>query len=183
MRRAAACALLAACALTSKAEPRELRYFAPPVTAEPAPSGAACARVRIASRETGAGDRLEIARRTSQVEVVPYDTLRWTEPPDAYVRRAVSDALFARAIEPAASGAALVLDVEVASFEQGERGGEVALRFELRDDRRVIARGEVRAARAAAGDTIEAAVAAIGQALAATSDELADRVVAAACPR
>ncbi|HTR50347.1 MAG TPA: ABC-type transport auxiliary lipoprotein family protein [Kofleriaceae bacterium] len=183
MKRLVALCLLSACALTSKSAPRELRYFAPELAAKPAFTGAPCARVRLGRFSADAGLRLAIERRNSPVELVPSDTLRWADPPEIYARRAIANALFARPIEQAVTGPALVFDVEVTGFEQVGQAGVVALHFELRDDRRAVARGDIRAVRPASNATIEAFVQSIGGALATASDELADRVVSAACPR
>lgn len=178
----ASLALAAGCALTSKAEPRELRYFTIEATAA-APSGPVCGPLRLGRITAGTYLERAIEHRISPVELVPYDTLRWSEPPATYVRRAISRAVFAQGVEQAVGGAAPVLDVEVVAFEESARGGgRVELRYELRDERRVLASGVVGAERAARAAGIEATVVAIGDALAATSDELAIRVGAASCP-
>lgn len=182
-----ALAALASCALTSKAPPREQRYFA--VTT---PTGAAAvqapgARLRLGRVTASAHLRYPIEHRTSEVEIAPYETLRWTELPDAYVRRSLAHALYeARPFEQATGGAAPALDVEILAFEEiarpGHRGGRVRLRYELHDDRRVVARGVVTIERDATGPSIDAVVPAIGSALDAATAELADRVGAAITP-
>lgn len=190
MTRALAIALiwlpLAACALTSRSSPRELRYFSPeaadPAAAPPrtaAPVGRPTLRL---GRIWPAADlRYEIVHRDSPVEVTPYETLRWTEPPDAYVRRALVRALFeAHAIDQVVGGPAPTLDVEVVSFEEtvhgARHGGRVELRYELHDEARVLARGTIAIERAATGPQIEAVVAAIGAAMTAAAAQLADRI-------
>jgi hypothetical protein len=55
------------------------------------------------------------------------------------------------------------------------------MRYELRDSRQVIASGDATAVRPAADPAIAAVVVAIGAALTAASDQLAERVVDAAC--
>ncbi len=177
---------LSACALTSKAEPRELRFFAPELAEVTPAVGEPCARVRLDRVTAGSELRLAIERRVSNVELEPYETLRWIEAPDAYARRAVARALFARPLAEAITGPSLVLDIDVTAFEElahaGHHAGVVALHYELRDDREVIARGDVRDERPAADASIEAVVRAIGEALIASGDDLAGRIVAAACP-
>ncbi len=188
MTRAAWAGLLAmsACALTSKAEPRELRYFAPELAAPASTAGEPCARLRIGRVTAGSELQLAIERRLSPVELQPYETLRWMETPDAYARRAVARAVFARPLAEAITGPSLVLDVDVTAFEElvhaGHHAGVVALHYELRDDRQVIARGDVRNERPATDASIEAVVGAIAGALMASGDDIAGRVVTAACP-
>ena len=177
-------AVLASCALTSKSAPVELRYFTPPAAAAeraPAPDVTSRARVRLGRVTPSAHLRYAIVHRESAVEVAPYETLRWTESPDAYVRRALSRALFeAHPLDQAVGGAAPTLDVEIVAFEQvHQTAGRVELRYVLHDDRAVIARGRIAIEQPAGGAAIEQVVAAIGAALDRASAELADRVVAA----
>ena len=174
---------LAGCALTSKSEPRELRYFSPQIAEADAVAGAPCGRVRLGRIVANDQLRLPIERRVSAVELVPYDTLRWTERPEVFARRAIARAVYAQPIEQAVGGQGLTLDVELAGFEEVARGGRVALHYAVRDEVRVVATGTIDVERPSRAATIEATVVAIGEALAAASDELARRVVAAACPR
>jgi len=177
-------AALAGCALTSKAPPRELRYFAPSPVVATTPAAtpvARAARVRLGRITASAHLRYPIEHRTSEVEITPYETLRWTELPDAYVRRSLSRALFeARPLEQAIGGSAATLDVEILAFEEvtraGRSAGRVHLRYELRDDRRVLAHDRVVIERAAADPSIDQVVVAIGAAMEAATAELADRV-------
>jgi ABC-type uncharacterized transport system auxiliary subunit len=182
---AASLAVLAACALTSRSEPRELRSFAPELASPASFVGPTCARIRIGRIVAASSLRLAIQRRVSPVELQAYETLRWTEPPDSYARRALVRALFARPLEQVVTGPALVLDVEVVAFEEvvdsTSRAGRVALRYELRNTQHVVARGEAAIVRPASATAIDAVVAAIGNALTAASEQLADQVVAAAC--
>ena len=178
-------ALVAACALTSRSEPRQLRYFAPELSPRVAFAGTPCARIRLGRAVAGSGLRQAIERRVSPIELERYETLRWTESPEVYARRAIAGALFARPLAQAVAGPAPVLDVEVTAFEEVVRGasraGRVVLRYQLRDERQVVTRGEAAAEYPATSTTIDTVVVAIGAALAASSDELAGRVVAAAC--
>lgn len=190
---AAALALLAACALTSRSEPRELRYFAPALAPAAAPVGPTCGRIRLGRIVAVSNLRLAIQRRIAPVELAAYDTLRWTEPPESYARRALVRALFARPLEQVLTGPALVIDVELVAFEEVVRpdgradgrsagpAGRVALRYELRDPQHVVARGDADVTRPARGAAIDAVVDAIGEALTAATDQVADRVVGEAC--
>lgn len=176
--------LLAGCALTSKASPRELRYFAPP-SHEPAgkqSATAAGAPVRLGRIVATSLLRTRILHRDSEVEVAPYATLRWTDEPEVYVRRALGRALFdSHGLEQATDPRAPTLDIDVLAFEETRHGlkraGRVELRYQLYDEQRVIAHGTVAIERDAA-QGIEGVVAAIGGALDAVSAEIASRVAA-----
>jgi ABC-type uncharacterized transport system auxiliary subunit len=183
------------CALSSKATPLELHYFSPEL-ALPAPAPAAApteparaARLPLKLGRVSASDHLRyrIVHRDSQVALELYDTLRWTEPPDDYVRRALGRALFdARPCEQAVAGRAPALEVEVTAFEDviaaGHHAGRVQLHYQLHDERVVLSRGVVTVDRPASGPEIERVVTAIGQAMDAATAELADRVVARLAP-
>ncbi|HEX3759373.1 MAG TPA: ABC-type transport auxiliary lipoprotein family protein, partial [Kofleriaceae bacterium] len=143
---------LAGCALSSKAKPLELHYFSaePPVAAAAAQRAPAATAPRLRLGVVTAADylRFRIVHRDSAQSVNPYETLRWTEAPREYVRRALGRALFdTGAVAQVIGGAAPVLDVEVTAFEEvvrpGGHTGRVELRYELRDDRVVVARGVV----------------------------------------
>jgi ABC-type uncharacterized transport system auxiliary subunit len=181
MRRLA-CILLAGCALTSGPKPpQEIRYFTPEHAGrvETARRPTATLRLRL-DRISSADDlRLRILHRDSPIEVTPYETLRWTEEPEAFVRRALTRALFDdRPIEEVVSGAAPALEVEIVGFEEVtyRQSGRVELRYELHDDRTTIARGTIAIERRARSGQIEAVVEAIRAALDAATNELADRV-------
>jgi uncharacterized lipoprotein YmbA len=183
--RALAALVLAGCALTSRAAPRELRYFTAEAPTPAATQTAPRAQLRLGRISASANLRYAIVRRTSAVEVTPYETLRWTELPDAYVRRALDRALFdERPLTQVVSGDAPTLEVEVIAFEETARhGGLVTLRYELRDDRSVIARGTVSAERPAGSPAIEAVVEAIRAAMIAATEDLAGRVEGALLQR
>jgi ABC-type uncharacterized transport system auxiliary subunit len=172
--------LLASCALTSRSRPLELRYFAPPTHPIAIGSNAAPVALRLGRITPSSLLRAKIVHRDSEVELVPYETMRWSEEPETYVRRALVRALFdTRAFEQAVGGDAATLDVDVLSFEEARhdnhRFGRVVLQYQLRDDRRVVAHGTVEIERPA-GAGIEGAVAAIGDALDAATAELAKRI-------
>jgi ABC-type uncharacterized transport system auxiliary subunit len=183
--RGLVCVVLAGCALTrGPSPPREIRTFTPEPAehVEAAPRPAPTLHLRLGRISSAADLRLRILHRDSPIEVTPYETLRWTEEPEAYVRRALSRALFDdRPIEEIVSGAAPTLEVEVIGFEEitYRHAGRVALRYELHDDRTTIARGTVAIERRARSANIEAIVEAIHGALDAATNELADRVEAA----
>jgi ABC-type uncharacterized transport system auxiliary subunit len=172
--------VFAGCSLLSKAPPRELRYFTPEKveSAPAAPSNKI--QLRLGRVRPAELLRTRILHRQSPVEVQEYDMLRWTEPPDAYVRRALARALFDGAgFVQVVGGLVPTLDVDVVAFEQDGAGGRVQLHYLLTDDRQVLASGDVVAERPATGTSIEAAVAAIGAAMNAASAEVASRIATA----
>ena len=176
--------LLPACALTTKAPPIDLRYFSPEgVTATVSRRQAAqgAIRLRLGRVASSANLRDRIVHRDSEFEVREYETLRWTEDPEVYVQRAMANALFdGRELEQAVSGPLPTLDVDVIAFEEVRsgvtRGGRVALRYELRDDYRVLGAGVVVAERPATSNGVEQIISAIAGALTAATSQLADEV-------
>ena len=187
--KALGCLALASCALTSKSAPLELRYFSPQTGLEPAAArtGPARARLRLGRLTTSAHLRYAIVHRDSAVESAPYQTLRWTETPDVYVRRSLVHELFdLRRVEQVLEGDAPALDVELVGFEEVVHGarhaGRVEVRYELHDDHRVIARGVAAVERAANGADIEHVVSAIASAMTAVTADVADRTMAELCP-
>ena len=176
-------ALLAGCALTSKAKPLEVHYFAPVPThaAQPA-ARVASGRVRLGRVTASSYLRYRIAQRWSPVEVSLSDSLRWTEQPEDYARRALARELFAsRGVDQAVTGDALTLSVEVTQFDDVVRGGRhfgcVQLHYELDDDHDVLASGVITVERPAASSDMTRVVPAIADALEAATSQVADRVV------
>lgn len=177
-------AVLAACALTSKAKPLDIHYFAPvPTHVAPPAARAAGGRVRLGRITASSYLRYRIAQRWSPVEVSLSDSLRWTEEPEDYARRALERALFAsRGVDQAVTGDALTLSVEVTQFDDVVRGGRhfgcVQLHYKLDDDHDVIASGVITVERPAASGDMAQVVPAIADALEAATSQVADRVVA-----
>ena len=175
------------CALLSNPSPQQLRYFTPTSTLTPASSTTSSSAAPIAQLRLGPVTasnylRYPIEHRASAVEVAPYQTLRWTELPEAYVQRSLASALFeARPLEQAVDATGPELDIEVLGFEEveraGQRVGRVQFAYKLIDAHGILASGLVTVERDAAHPTISAVVIAIGQAMDAASSELADRVI------
>ena len=88
-----------ACALTSKADLVETRYFSPErvkPAAETTPRTAASRgtlELRLGRVSSGPSLRERIAYRDAAYELGYYDDLRWTERPETYVRRGLGHAL------------------------------------------------------------------------------------------
>lgn len=184
--RAIVCAcLLGGCVLTSKAAPLEVRYFSPeridatPATRQTQPP---VGRLRLGRLTSSANLRYPIVHRESAVELATYETRRWTENPEDYVRRSLSRALFGDGLlEEVVGGAAVTLDVELVAFEEVRAGnrhfGRVQLGYRLHDERSVLESGIVTVERDARGAEFEPVIAAIGSAMDAATSELAAKVV------
>lgn len=132
-----------ACALTSKAEPLTPRYFSPEQESAAAPAEPASVPVELRLGEVVAAAHLEerIAYRPSEGELGYHESWRWTEPPQAYLRRALARELFERrGLVRVVSGNAPTLNVELTSFEE-LRAEPARARVELS----IVLRGERRA--------------------------------------
>jgi cholesterol transport system auxiliary component len=183
--RAALIALLlvsAGCALTSKAAPVDIRYFAIDAGRTPPPrTQAREAPELVLGRVTSSAFlRNPIVVRRSDYEIDVHDNWRWTEYPEEYVRRSLAHTLFegGRFVQ-GLSGNIPTLDVELIAFEEVVRGDAHAARIELayrlHDERIVLATGVVKVERdATAGKGIDAVVAAVASALEEATTRVSD---------
>jgi cholesterol transport system auxiliary component len=133
-----------ACALTSKAEALSPRYFNPQLAAAAERSQAAAQPFELRLGQVSSASHLDerISYRISAAEVGFYEDRRWTEIPEAFLRRALERELFEeRRLSRVVSGVAPVLDVELTALEE-VRGNpskaRVTLTFSLRDERRSL---------------------------------------------
>lgn len=131
------------CALTSKAEALSPRYFNPQLVAGPH-SRAATQPFELRLGQVSSASHLDerISYRISAAEVGFYEDRRWTEIPEAFLRRALERELFEeRRLSRVVSGIAPILDVELTSLEE-VRGkptrARVTLTVSLRDERRSL---------------------------------------------
>lgn len=135
------------CALTSKADALVPRFYEPELperTTPVAASAGARGEVRIGriSAASHLRDRRVIKKGDSELEFD--DGKRWTERPDAYLRRALAQALYEEeGIKHAVSGVAPVLDCELLHFEEIHESGRpqkvrIGLVYALHDDRTVL---------------------------------------------
>lgn len=177
--------LLGGCALTSKATPIDFRYFSP----EPGDAPQARHRdethppLRLGRVTSSASLRTRIVHRDSAYELGTYETLRWTDNPEVYVRRALARSLFEqRSFAQAVDGAAPAVDVELVAFEEVRkpkgRAGRVQLRYQLHDEHATLGSGVLTAERDASGEDIEHVVAAISAAMNDAAAQLASAVAA-----
>ena len=132
---------LAGCALTSKADALSPRYFSPaPTGTVRSPRVLALRELRLGEVSAAAHLDERIAYRVGPSEMGFYEGQRWTENPEAYLRRALERDLFEeRGLSRVVSGEAPIVDVELTGFEE-VRGrptrARVSLTFSLRDERR-----------------------------------------------
>jgi cholesterol transport system auxiliary component len=178
MRLGLVAAAIAGCALTSKSPPLDVRYYALETTAAERTVDASRVKIRLGRVSASSHLRSRIAHRASPIEIELYETRRWTEPPEAYVRRSLEHELVERGAL-VTGGKALELEVEVVAFEEQRAPptAHVRLRYVLIDDRLVIANGIVAVDQPVAGD-FASFVAAIGEALDMASAQLVAEVVA-----
>lgn len=113
---------LSGCALLSKSAPITPRYFTPdlsPSTGQASSVPQSGKKLRMGSIKAGPHLRERMAYRTSEQEVAYYNERRWTERPEAYLRRALSRSLFEEhGFVRAISGASHILDAELVAFEE-----------------------------------------------------------------
>lgn len=172
-------ALQSSCALTGKADALSPRYFSPEQVARrekvPNPQHLEL-ELGLVSSASHLDER--VAYRLSSAEVGFYDDRRWTEIPEAYLRRALERELFEqRGLQRILTGSAPTLDVELTAFEE-LRGkptkARVSLSFSVHDDRRSLLERSINVER----EVTEQAGADAGARLAATlASTLGDAVV------
>jgi ABC-type uncharacterized transport system auxiliary subunit len=179
------------CALTSKSDSVILRYFAldearthaanpAPPPGEHAKTASAPLELRLGRVNAASYLKDRIAYRDAN-EVGYYDELRWTEKPEAYVRRALARAFFEdRGIKQLISGSGPTLEVELSAFEE-LRGSKRAVRVELiwllRDDQLVSTQRSFVIERPLATTKDVATPADIATALSGALDEGVQRIV------
>jgi len=185
----AALALLAAgCpALLTKSAPAEIRYFTPEGVAAPGPAAAAddpAPELQLRLARVNAASYIEdrIAFRDAGAEVGYYRDRRWADPPESYLRRALSRALFEeRRLREIVSGRGPSLEVELHVFEElraPRHVARIAITWRLRGDRTVLVQRTVTVEHPiAAGAPDDEAAAAIAAAMAIALGDLVDRVV------
>jgi uncharacterized lipoprotein YmbA len=135
--------LSAGCALTSKAEVLTPRYFSPePARTARSPQAPSGLELRLGQVSAASHLDERIAYRVGGSEMGFYEDQRWTENPEAYLRRALERDLFEeRGLSRIITGDTPILDIELTAFEElrGEpKKARVAVTFGLRDDRRAV---------------------------------------------
>jgi cholesterol transport system auxiliary component len=174
------------CALLSKSDPMVPRYFSLEPAAAPRASAAPTdLQLRLGPVTSGSEIRQNLVVRDAKAELSYSEERRWTEKPEAYLRRALSQELFERrGVRRVISGPSLSIEVELVSFEEvkGSAGSaaRVAATLILHDERVVRMEKtltvEVPVERASAPDHADEAVRALGAALTRIVSHIADEV-------
>ncbi len=179
---------IAGCALTSKSEPMQPRYFSPERTGAiekraPAPASLA-AELKIGHITAASYLDERMVYRDSAFELGYYEEKRWTEVPEEYLRRRLERALFEeRGLRHVVGGAAPTLEVELRAFEEirkPKRIARVQVHVRLQDARLVRWEETVTIDRPVTesdkGDPADAMVEAVGLALVSVVNQIANRV-------
>lgn len=193
---------IAGCALTSKSDPIESRFFSPDLSTARVrvTSADGAAKAKAAGSEDGTGGvelrmgrvlaaahlREKIAQRTSGHELTFYEERRWTERPDAYLRRALEQSLFeSGAFVRVVSGDAPTLEVELLAFQEAKSPHVAELRFVVRvfDGRTVRWEETISVDEKLTGNEQEELASALGRALVAGSDRVTQNLRGILKPR
>lgn len=176
------------CALLSKSEVPNRRYFSPEQrTSDVKPVAAASAcELRLGRVTAGAFITERFMFRESAHEVGFYEDRLWTEKPDQYLKRELAHVLFEeQGLRSVVRGAGPTLDVEVISFEEvkgNSHQSRIEVAFSLSDERVVLLQQtllvEKPIAEAKQGEEGSAVAQAMGDALREVVHELTSRVVA-----
>lgn len=179
---------LAGCALLSRGSAMTIHWYDPEAAlprlhgaalCEGGSSGPGALEVELGRVSAGINLRERIAYRDDTFDVGYYDDKRWTERPDAYVRRALARALFEeRCVARVMGGPGPVLDVEVLAFEElrgPPRAARVRLRLIVHDDRDTFLERTISVVRPAPADRrgFDGVVQAMAAALDAAAEEIA----------
>lgn len=182
------------CALTSKADLVEIRYFSPEVSkpkltnadaavapSAPAPNNAV--EVRLGRVSSGPNLRERIAFRDDAYELGYYEDKRWTERPETFVRRELGRSLYEEhGFRRVLAGMAPTVEVEVIAFDdmrlQTGRAARVQLKVIVFEGSGVLYEDTVTVDRPVSGDKpkIEDVVAAMSGALDVACEQIATRV-------
>jgi cholesterol transport system auxiliary component len=189
------------CALTSKADVVEIRYFSPEqaklhlngsdassAPVPPAPNDAL--EVRLGRVSSGSNLRERIAFRDAAYELGYYEAWRWTERPETYVRRELGRTFYEEhGLHRVFNGAAPTVDIEVIAFDDLRlttgRAARVQLKAILSDDSGVLWEDTLTVDRAVSVEKpkIEDVVAAMAGALDAAAEQVTLKVQSALVAR
>jgi cholesterol transport system auxiliary component len=136
------------CAFFTKSDPVVFRYFSPETIGDrPDPAGVAQAMppsrldLRMGRINAASYVKDRIAFRDKDFEIGYYEELRWTEKPEAYLRRALGRALFEeQGVRRIISGSGPTLDVDLDAFEElrsPRHAARIQVTWVLHDDQRV----------------------------------------------
>jgi cholesterol transport system auxiliary component len=187
---ALAALLVSGCALTSKSDPLTPRYFTPERALEPlaaSTSAPAAPLVELRLGRVSSTSYLDerIVYRDSEHESGYYTERRWTEAPEQYLRRRLARVLFEqREVRQVVGGPSMTLEVELTAFDDVRAPKHVAraqVTVMLHDQHLVVWEETLRVdepiVAAPTADAAEASVEALGRAMRALVDRVADRVM------
>jgi cholesterol transport system auxiliary component len=197
-RAATALTLLAlgGCALLGKADALSPRYFSPELSGSGGVSarssttlrGAAIGELRLGRITAASHLRERIVFRDSKYELNFYEGRRWSEKPEAFLRRALAKSLFEeRGLRRIISGSGPTLEVELTEFAEMKRSppvARVAATYVLFDDRAVRREASLAMELPIAGgkDAAEALVGTLSQTLNQMVERIVHQVVGALPP-
>lgn len=176
---------LSSCALLSKGEVAERRFYDPEPSprAAVAPAAASPVELRLGRVTAGACGSERMMIRKSPFEVGFSEERRWTERPDVYLQRALSRVLFEeQGLRRVVRGAGPVLDVELLEFEEVQgpaHVGRVRLRWALSDERVGLAQQTLTFERPVAASAPQGEGEAVAQALGGALSDAVDALAAA----
>jgi ABC-type uncharacterized transport system auxiliary subunit len=185
----AAAVATSACALLSKQDPMVPRYFSPEsasgTVGDAPPPAKAPAGTLLRLGRVGGGSYLKerIVFRSSNEELGFYEDRRWTERPEIFLQRALERALYEqRGLRRALTGASPTLSADLIEFEEvrGARPvGRLRIAFALHDERSVLLERTLTVERPIPDGGLGEGgmVAALGEALRAAVEQIADEVV------
>lgn len=155
--------------LLSKAEPMNVRYFAPAFEGVPRATGTVQALPLRLGRIESSQHLLErMAYRASEHEIGYHEGFRWTERPDQYFRRALGRELFEKQrFAHVVAGVGPTLEAELIAFEElrERKAVRVEARVLVHDGRRVLLEQTVRVEESRSDDTPDAVAEALSRAL------------------
>jgi cholesterol transport system auxiliary component len=185
----------AGCALTSKSDPLTPRYFSP----DESRGRGQIAATTTEERDETRGGELRLGRitaasylgerivfRDSNYELGFYEDRRWTERPEAYLRRAVARALFEdRGVRRLVSGVGPALDIDLTELAElrAPRVVRVRATYVLYDERLVRRQATLTIERPIPGaatpkESAETAARAMADAFGDAVNQIAERVAA-----
>lgn len=145
--------LMLGCAMTSKGDPLTPRFFSVAAPRESVAPGerrevrAEPFELRLGNVAAAAYLEERFVYRVSETELGYREDRRWTESPEAFLRRALAHELFeVQGLRRVVSGAAPTLEVELTSFDEltfGQRRARLAVHVVLEDERNALLEREI----------------------------------------
>lgn len=173
-----------ACSIFGNSPPLDVRYYDVEAPEHRVKTTAATdSHIELALGKIRSSEflRNRIVYRESDDALREYDTARWTEYPEVYLRRALTSALYdGGPFVEATRGGVPALDVELLAFEELRRGdgthaGRVQLSYRLHEGEHVLASDTITVERNASNGAMPGVVESLQEAL----DDATHRLVVA----